>query len=401
MALNPVKPETGAKLRVSVLGATGSVGESTLDLIGRDPGRYEVIALTANGNYSRLAELALQHHAQLAVVADPEAYNRLRGLLSGTGIKVAAGEAALVEAAAMPADWVMAAIVGAAGLAPTLAAVKQGCRIALANKECLVTAGALFKRAVAASGATLLPVDSEHCAIFQATVGLPADAIERIAITASGGPFRTWSREQIAKAKPADALKHPTWNMGPKITIDSATLMNKGLELIEAHHLFDIAPDKLAVIVHPQSIVHCLVECRDGSVMAQMSAHDMRVPIAYALGWPDRLDVQTPRLDLVKIGQLTFEEPDLARFPALGIALAALKRGGSACTVLNAANEVAVAAYLDGNIGFLDIPAVVADTLDRAERGPSLPAPASLEDALQLDVSARAIAFELLTARAA
>ena len=389
------------KLRVIVLGATGSVGESTLDLIGRDPGRYEVVALTANSNYSRLAELAVTHGAGLAVVADAGVYGHLKGMLAGTGVKAAAGDAALVEAASLPADWVMAAIVGAAGLAPALAAVKQGCRIALANKECLVTAGDVFMRAVAASGATLLPVDSEHCAAFQSIVGMPKAAIERIVLTASGGPFRTWTHEQLALATPAQALKHPTWTMGQKISIDSATLMNKGLELIEAQHLFAIEPERLGVLVHPQSVVHCLVECRDGSVMAQMSTQDMRVPIAYALGWPDRMATPSARLDLAKIGQLSFEEPDGARFPALGIARAAMQRGGGACTVLNAANEVAVASFLAGGIGFLDIAAVVADTLDRSERSASLGAPASLEEAMHLDLTARASAFELLHRRTA
>ena len=391
----------GGPTRVSVLGATGSVGESTLDLIGRDPGRYQVVALTANANFARLAELAIVHKAKFAVVADKEVANHLRGLLNGTGIRVAAGHEALVEAASEPADWVMAAIVGAAGLAPTLAAVRQGRKVALANKECLVTAGAFFIREVTASGATLLPVDSEHSAAFQAIVGMPKDTIERMVLTASGGPFREWSRDQIAAATPAQALKHPNWNMGQKVTIDSASLMNKGLELIEAHHLFGIEPSRLGVLVHPQSVVHCLIECHDGSVMAQLSSPDMRVPIAYALGWPHRLETPVARLDLAKLGQLTFEAPDTARFPALGIAQAALERGGGACAVLNAANEVAVAAFLDGRIGFLDIPAVVTDTLDRAERSATLTAPASLEEATQLDFSARQIAFEFLHRRAA
>ena len=387
--------------RVTVLGATGSVGESTLDLIGRDPGRYEVVALTANVNYARLAELAVLHKAKLAVVADEAVAGHLRGLLKGSGIRVAAGEAALVDAASEPADWVMASIVGSAGLAPTLAAVRQGRTVALANKECLVTAGELFMREVGAAGTKLLPVDSEHCAAFQAMAGTPKDSIDRIVVTASGGPFRTWSHEQIKAATPAQALKHPNWSMGQKITIDSATLMNKGLELIEAHHLFALEPERLGVIVHPQSIVHCLVECRDGSVMAQLSTQDMRVPIAFALGWPGRLATPVARLDLAMLGQLTFEEPDMKRFPALPIAQAALKRGGAACAVLNAANEVAVAAFLDGRIGFLDIPAVVDDTLDRAERSTVRQAPVSLEEATQLDFSARRIAFEFLNRRAA
>ena len=392
---------TPAPLRVSVLGATGSVGGSTLDLIGRYPGRYKVVALTANGNYSRLAELAIQHKAELAVAAEPEVAHHLRGMLKGTGIRSAAGEEALIEAASEPADWVMAAIIGAAGLAPTLAAVRQGRTVALANKECLVTAGDLFIRQVALSGTTLLPVDSEHSAAFQAIVGMPKSSIERMVLTASGGPFRTWSHEQLAAATPAQALKHPNWSMGQKISIDSATLMNKGMELIEAHHLFGIEPARLCVLVHPQSVVHCLIECHDGSVMAQMSSPDMRVPIAYALGWPDRLETPVARLNLAKLGQLTFEEPDETRFPALAIAKAALRRGGGACAVLNAANEVAVAAFLDGRIGFLDIPAVVTDTLEEAERNGDLATPASLEEATQLDFSARRIALEFLHRRPA
>jgi len=387
--------------RVSVLGATGSVGMSTLDLIGRDPDRYKVAALTANGNYSRLAELAVKHEAELVVAADPEVAHHLRGMLKGTGIRSAAGEGALIEAASLSADWVMAAIVGAAGLAPTLAAVRQGRTVALANKECLVTAGDLFMREVAKSGCTLLSADSEHSAVFQAMQGIPLEAVERIVLTASGGPFRTWSRDQLKTATPEQALKHPNWNMGAKITVDSATLMNKGLELIEAHHLFACGPERLGVIVHPQSIVHCLVECRDGAVLAHLGSPDMRLPIAYALGWPDRLPTPVARLELAKLGQLTFEEPDEVRFPALAIARAALERGGGACAVLNAANEVAVAAFLDGRIGFLDIPAVVTDTLERAERNTVLAAPASLEEATELDFSARQIALEFLQRRAA
>ncbi len=396
-------PEVGKgsdrPMRVSILGATGSVGMSTLDLIGRQPECYQVVALTGNGNFSLLAELAIKHKAELAVAADPDVFHHLRGLLKGSPVRAAAGEAALIEAASMPADWVMAAIAGAAGLAPTLAAVKQGRKLALANKECLVTAGDLFTHAVATSGCTLLPVDSEHSAVLQAMHGIARAAVERIVLTASGGPFRTWSQAQLKAATPEQALKHPNWSMGQKITIDSATLMNKGLELIEAQHLFACGPDRLGVVVHPQSIVHCLVECRDGAVMAHLSTPDMRVPIAYALGWPERLATPVPRLDLAKLGQLTFEEPDLIRFPALAIAQSAMRRGGGACTILNAANEVAVASFLERGISFLDIPAVVADTLDRFERGAFPAAPSGLEEAMQLDFSARQIAFELLQRR--
>lgn len=388
-------------LRVSVLGATGSVGECTLDLIGAQPERFKVVALTANANYARLAELAIRHQAEFAVVAEAQVFHHLRGLLNGSRVRAGAGDAALVEAASLPADWTMAAIVGAAGLAPTLAAVQQGRRVALANKECLVTAGALFMREVVAAGTTLLPVDSEHSAVFQAMLCTPRDAIERIVLTASGGPFRTWSHAQLAVATPAQALQHPNWRMGPKISVDSATLMNKGLELIEAAHLFAFQPDRMGVVVHPQSIVHCLVECHDGAVMAHMSMPDMRVPVAYALGWPDRLATPVSRLNLAKLGQLTFEEADELRFPALALARTAMTSGGGACTILNAANEIAVASFLDDGIGFLDIPAVVADTLDRMGQGASLTAPESLEEATELDFSARQTAFELLRRRAA
>jgi 1-deoxy-D-xylulose-5-phosphate reductoisomerase len=322
-------------------------------------------------------------------------------MLKGTGIHSAAGDKALIEAASLPADWVMAAIVGAAGLAPTLTAVKQGRTVALANKECLVTAGDLFMREVASSGCTLLSADSEHSAVRQAMQGVGLDAISRIVLTASGGPFRTWPLDRLKSATSGQALKHPNWSMGPKITIDSATLMNKGLELIEAHHLFACEPERLGVIVHPQSIVHCLLECRDGSVLAHLGSPDMRLPIACALDWPERRPTPVARLDLTKLGQLTFEEPDEVRFPALAIARAALRRGGGACAVLNAANEVAVEAFLKQRIGFLDIASVVNDTLEVAEGGGSLAAPASLEEAKQLDLSARQIAVEFLSRRAA
>ena len=388
-------------VRITVLGATGSVGLNTLDFIGRDPGRYKVRALTANGNYARLAELAVAHKAEFAVAADPEVGNHLRGLLKGTGIRSAAGEEALLEAASLPADWTMAAISGAAGLAPTLAAVRQGRTLALANKECLVTAGALFMREVAKSGCKLLSVDSEHAAVFQVLQGVPMEEVARIVLTASGGPFRTWPLEQLRLATPEQALKPPTWSMGAKISIDSATLMNKGLELIEAYHLFACAPERLGVIVHPQSTVRCLVECHDGAVLAHLGAPDIRLPIARALAWPDRPPATEARLDLARLSQLTFEEPDEARFPALALAKSALRQGGGACAVLNAANEVAVAAFLDRRIGFLDIPAVVADTLDHTGREGALRAPTSLEEATELDFTARRIALDYLHRRTA
>ena len=388
---------TGEQVRrVSVLGATGSIGQSTLDLIARHPETFKVEALTANADAAGLAALAIRHRARMAVVADPEAYAALAAALSGTGIIAAAGTQALQEAASRPADCVVAAIVGAAGLLPTLAAVRQGRRVALANKECLVTAGDLFMREVAAAGAELLPVDSEHSAAFQAIGAADPDAIEQITLTASGGPFRDWDMARLAAATPEQALRHPNWSMGAKITIDSATLMNKGLELIEAFHLFPVGADKLDCVVHPQSIVHCLVAYRDGSVLAQMSSPDMRTPIALALSWPRRIDAPTKRLDLAALGQLTFEAPDTARFPALTLAREALAAGGAAPAVLNAANEVAVMAFLERRIGFLDIAAAVADSLAAAGRRGLLAGCASLDDLLAVDREARALTRSVL-----
>ncbi|HSB58380.1 MAG TPA: 1-deoxy-D-xylulose-5-phosphate reductoisomerase, partial [Methyloceanibacter sp.] len=337
--------------RISVLGATGSIGENTLDLVGRDPASFAVVALTGGRNAARLAELAVKHRAELAVIADETCYAELRARLVGTGVETAAGTDALVEAASRPADWVMAAIVGAAGLKPTLAAVRQGTCTALANKECLVSAGPIFMREVARYETALLPVDSEHSAAMQAMAGGVPESIERICLTASGGPFRSWSLADMEEVTPKQALAHPNWSMGPKVTIDSATLMNKALELIEAHHLFSVAADRLSVLIHPQSIVHCLVHYRDGSVLAQMSCPDMRTPIAYSLAWPNRMQAPTARLDLASLGALSFEAPDEDRFPALRLARDVLAAGGSASTVLNAANEVAVQAFLDGRIG--------------------------------------------------
>jgi len=385
-----------APRRISVLGATGSIGESTLDLIGRNAAAYQVVALTGGRNVARLAELAVLHRAELAVVANPKGYAPLKAALAGTGIETAAGEDALLEAARRPADWVMAAIVGAAGLRPTLEAVRQGTATAIANKECLVTAGAIFMAEVARSKTTLLPVDSEHSAASQAMVGACRERIERICLTASGGPFRSWSLAQMADARPEQALNHPNWSMGAKVTIDSATLMNKGLELIEAHHLFSLAPDKLEVLVHPQSIVHCLVYLSDGSVIAQMSCPDMRTPIAYSLAWPERMHVPNGRVDLAALGALTFEAPDAARFPALRLAREVLEAGGSAATVLNAANEVAVEAFLASRIGFLSIAALVEATL-AADPDLVASAPATVEGVLAVDSEARARAVSLLS----
>jgi len=381
--------------RISVLGATGSIGESTLDLIGRDPSAYKVVALTGGHNAARLAELAILHRAELAVIADPKMYGALREGLAGTGVEVSAGENALLEAASRRADWVMAAIVGAAGLKPTLEAVRQGTLTALANKECLVSAGDIFMAEVVRAKATLLPVDSEHSAAMQVMTGAQPERIERVCLTASGGPFRSWSLDQMRAARPEQALNHPNWSMGPKVTIDSATLMNKGLELLEAHHLFTLSPDKLEVLIHPQSIVHCLVHLSDGSVLAQMACPDMRTPIAYSLAWPERMHAPTKRLDLAALGTLSFETPDEERFPALRLARGVLAAGGSAGTVLNAANEVAVEAFLAGRIGFLAIAALVEATL-AANSGLIGLDRRSVEDVLAIDAEARAMARSLL-----
>jgi 1-deoxy-D-xylulose-5-phosphate reductoisomerase len=319
----------------------------------------------------------------------------LRTALAGTGIEVGAGEDALLEAASRPVDWVMAAIVGAAGLKPTVEAVRQGSLTALANKECLVSAGDIFMAEVARAGTTLLPVDSEHSAAMQVMAGSRPERIERVCLTASGGPFRCWSTEQMQGARPEQALNHPNWSMGQKVTIDSATLMNKGLELLEAHHLFSLPADKLDVLIHPQSIIHCLVHLSDGSVLAQMSCPDMRTPIAYSLAWPERMAAPTKRLDLAELGTLTFEAPDLARFPALRLAREVLTAGGSAGTVLNAANEVAVEAFLAGRISFLAIVGLVEATLDASVDLLGLDR-RNVEDVLAIDAEARAAARALL-----
>jgi 1-deoxy-D-xylulose-5-phosphate reductoisomerase len=381
---------------VTLLGATGSIGSSTADLLRRDPGRYAVEAVTAHHDASALARLAHELGARFAAVADQAAYAELKSELAGSGIEAAAGEAAIVEAAQRPAEWVMAAITGAASLAPTLAAAERGATVALANKECLVCAGALFMRRAASKGATVLPVDSEHNAIFQALGAGRREDIRRIVLTASGGPFRTWPLDAIRKVTVEQALKHPTWSMGPKVTIDSATLMNKGLELIEAHHLFALRPDELDVLVHPQSIVHGLVEFRDGSVIAQLGSPDMRIPIAHCLAWPVRMATPAPRLDLARVTNLSFEEADLTRFPALGIARQALAAGGSAPTVLNAANEVAVREFIAGRLGFCGIASLVESTLNAAQRRGDTAEPQSVEAALAIDHNARRLAADLL-----
>lgn len=355
----------GSKRRVTILGSTGSIGCNTIDLIERNRDGYVVEALTAKGNAALLAEQAKSLGAGLAVVADPESYGALKDALAGSGIEAAAGPEAVIEAARRPADWVMAAIVGAAGLRPTMAAIRRGATVALANKETLVCAGTLVLEEVARHGATLLPVDSEHNAIFQVFDGSQRDSIDRIILTASGGPFREWTLDAMGHATREQALAHPKWKMGAKISIDSATMMNKGLELIEAHHLFALPEDRIDVAVHPQSIVHGLIAYRDGSVLAQLGSPDMRTPISYALAWPKRMEAPTPRLDLAAIGKLTFEAPDEIRFPALRLARNALREGGGAPTILNAANEIAVGAFLAGEIGFLDIARTVETVLAR------------------------------------
>ena len=391
-----LRPHHGRPRRVTVLGATGSVGRNTLDLIGRTPENYEVVALTAATNAALLAELAIRHNAKRAVLASETHYDELRERLAGTGIEAAAGDAAVIEAAHMPADWIMAAIVGAAGLRPTFAAAGQGTCVALANKECLVSAGEIFLAAIAKANSALLPVDSEHSAAFQAIDRSLSHCIETITLTASGGPFRTWDAARMEAASPEDALKHPNWSMGRKITIDSATLMNKGLELIEAYHLFPVEVHQLEAVVHPQSIVHCLVRYCDGSVLAQMSSPDMRTPIAYSLAWPERMAAPTAPLDLTKLGGLTFEAPDEMRFPALRIAREALIAGGSAPTVLNAANEIAVEAFLAGRIRFMQIASVVEAALSAAVREIGGLAARTLDDVLETDRAARRLALGII-----
>ena len=377
---------------ITVLGATGSVGASTLDLLVRAPEAWAVEALTANCDVAALTAAAKAVNAKLAVVADEGCYAALKDLLAGTGIEVAAGKAALCDAAKRPAEIVLSAIVGAAGLPPTLAAVERGATLAIANKETLVCAGDLVRAVAAKSGAVLLPVDSEHNAIFQVFDHAHPERVTRIIVTASGGPFRRASTAEMRHVTPAQACAHPVWSMGAKISVDSATLMNKGLELIEAHHLFPVTPDQLEVIVHPQSVVHSFVEYIDGSMLAQLGTPDMRTPIGYCLAWPERMATPSARLDLASVASLTFEAPDHDRFPALGLAQDALRAGGSAPCILNAANEVAVAAFLAKEIGFLDIAAIVADTLAAVASGPV----ASLDEVTAIDGEARRVAGALI-----
>ena len=401
-ATEPVPPAPmgdARPLRVTILGATGSIGTSTLAVIAEHPENFEIEAVTAFGNAERLARIARDVKARVAVIADRSAYDALSSALSGSGIEAMAGAAAIEEAAGRPTDIVVAGIVGSAGLAPTMAAIRAGARIALANKECLVCAGDLFMGAAQRAGVRILPVDSEHNAIFQALDGRDLDEVEKIILTASGGPFRGWTKEAMAAARPEEALKHPNWSMGPKISIDSATLMNKGLEVIEAHYLFGVASERLDVLVHPQSVVHGIVAYRDGSMLAEMSTPDMRMPIAHCLAWPKRARDSGTHLDLARIGRLTFERPDTDRFPALKLARSALDAGGWATNILNAANEIAVAAYLAGTIGFLDIAKVVEDSIERAAVQGLDKAPESIKEALALDREGRRIASAFLPGR--
>lgn len=389
--------------RVTVLGSTGSVGCSTLELMAQTQASgaaaYEVEALVAGSNLDLLAQQALRWKPRVVVLADERRLPELREQLAGTGIEVQGGEPAAVEAAARPADWVMAAIVGSAGLRPTWAAIRAGAVVGLANKESLVTCGPALLAAARAAGGAVIPVDSEHSAVFQVLQDPCASRLSRVILTASGGPFRDWTLEQMAQATPEQAVAHPNWSMGSKISVDSATMANKGLETIEAAYLFDVAPERIEVLIHPQSIIHSMVEYADGSTLAQLGPPDMRTPIACALAWPDRLPWPAPRLDLAAMGRLTFEAPDEARFPALALARAALQAGGAAPAVFNAANEIAVAAFLDRRIGFLDIAAAISETLDRAGSGGDFASGASgdpLEVALRVDAAARRLAAETI-----
>jgi 1-deoxy-D-xylulose-5-phosphate reductoisomerase len=381
---------------VTVLGATGSIGDSTMDLLRGARDRYRVEALTANSNVDALAKLAREFGVRFAAIADPARLSELKDALAGTRTECGAGESAVIEAAARPADWVMAAVSGAAGLKPALAAVDRGAAVALANKECLVCAGDFFMQRAVKAGACILPADSEHNALFQALSSGNREELLRVIITASGGPFRTWAAVDIEQATLAQALKHPNWSMGQKITIDSASMMNKGLEVIEASYLFALKPEEIDVLVHPQSIIHGMVEFADRSVVAQLGAPDMRIPIAHCLGWPDRISGPAARLDLAKIGQLTFEAPDFVRFPGLRLAYDSLRTGNGATTVYNAANEVAVAAFISGKIRFGAIARLVEATLETWIRSGN-PAPlSSADDAIAIDHNARNKAAALL-----
>ena len=385
---------------VTVLGSTGSIGVNTLDVIAHARKIYggdafPLAALTAQSNVALLIEQAKKFRPLRAVIGDPELYGELKAGLSGAGIEGAAGRDAVIAAAGLKSDFVMVAIMGAAAIEPALAAINRGVLVALANKECVVAAGAVFRDALEQSGASVIPVDSEHNAIFQVLGSGDASEVEMVTITASGGPFREWPLEKMREATVEQAVAHPNWAMGRKISLDSATLMNKGLELIEAHFLFALPPDKLNVVVHPQSVVHCLVSYGDGTTMAHLSAPDMRTPIAHALAWPRRIASPSRRLDLTKLGQLVFHAPSHDRFPALGLAIESLRSGGLAPTVLNAANEIAVQAFLDHRIGFLDIPKVVGETLSADTGFGSNGHAYDLSTVLGTDARARVLAEEI------
>jgi 1-deoxy-D-xylulose-5-phosphate reductoisomerase len=389
--------------KISVLGATGSVGLATLDLVSRaEPGTFDVVALTAKTRWSELAQLAIEHRAEFVALSDPAAETKLRdALASHPEIEIGIGPQAVCEAAARSADWIMAAIVGAAGLKPTLEALRQGTHLAFANKECLVCAGPLFMAEAARSGARLLPVDSEHNAIFQVFNIEHQHAIRAITLTASGGPFRDWTMEQMRNVRREDALAHPTWDMGAKISVDSATMMNKGLEIIEACWLFDLPQNQVEIVVHPQSIVHGLVEYSDGSVLAELGSPDMRTPIASALAWPERMDTPVKRLELGQLARLDFEAPDPLRFPALRLARDVIQTGGAAPVVMNAANEIAVEAFLNGHCGFLDIASSVEEALALSVGDADIPSTLSaFEDVYAIDSRARMITRELVSALA-
>lgn len=384
----PQELAAGGPRSVAILGATGSIGQNTVDLLERNPGAWRIEALTAQSNVALLADQARRLGARTAVIGNPALYDDLKCALEGSGVEAAAGAEAIVEAAQAPADFVMAGIVGAAGLQPTMAAVRRGAVVGLANKECLVCAGDLMTAEVVSAGATLLPVDSEHNAIYQVFDFERPETVEKIILTASGGPFRSRPLESMQDVTPAEAVAHPNWDMGAKISVDSATMMNKGLEMIEAFHLFPVSVGQIEVLVHPQSVIHSMVAYVDGSVLAQLGSPDMRTPIAYSLAWPERMEAPSPRLDLATLARLDFEAPDEARFPALRLAREALAAGGAAPVVLNAANEVAVSAFLDGEVGFTDIAGIVEATLEADERGPVR----SIDDVVAIDEAARVTA---------
>lgn len=387
--------------RVSILGATGSIGQNTIDLIARDLGAYDVVALTGGGNIAQLARDAIALNAEIAVTAHEDRLGDLRAALNGSGVEAAAGTTALAESAARPADWVMSAIVGAAGLKPGLVALEQGATLALANKESLVCAGALVRETATRHDARLLPVDSEHSAVFQALVGEDLSSVERIILTASGGAFRDWPLEALERATLAEASCHPNWDMGQRITIDSASMFNKAMEVIETHELFGINPERIEVLIHPESLIHALVGYRDGALMAHVGAPDMRHAIGYALHWPDRRDLPVERLDLARIGQLSFAAPDEARWPALRLARAVMARGGLSGAVFNAAKERALDGFIAGRIGFCDMARVVEDVLTRFEFDQGLiDAAMTLDNVMQTDHLARIRADEVMAKRA-